>query len=246
MRRADRPTSPTTTACCTSTSSTPSPTCPRPTSRSCPGGFVTRKLAAPGDPHRRVDPQRAPDHDLHDVGVHRRAAARRGRHARRPRRHHPLDRLRPAGAPSGRRPTEQRVVEPGKVITGAGVSAGIDLALTLVGLIHGPTRSPRPSSWGSSTTPSRPTTPVRPRRLRPRSCELVVVGHVGQRGRRPGVSSAELVVDVEVGAAPVCATTSRPIIPLRRMVGPAVGVDQARMARLTGQRHPDARRRPGR
>jgi transcriptional regulator GlxA family with amidase domain len=34
-------------------------------------------------------------------------------------------------------PTEQRVVQSGKVITGAGVSAGIDLALTIVGLTHG-------------------------------------------------------------------------------------------------------------
>jgi transcriptional regulator GlxA family with amidase domain len=35
-------------------------------------------------------------------------------------------------------PTEQRVVVDGKVITAAGVSAGIDLALTLVGMVHGP------------------------------------------------------------------------------------------------------------
>ena len=38
----------------------------------------------------------------------------------------------------GARPTEQRVVEAGKVLTGAGVSAGIDLALALVGRIDGP------------------------------------------------------------------------------------------------------------
>jgi transcriptional regulator GlxA family with amidase domain len=38
----------------------------------------------------------------------------------------------------GARPTEQRVVEAGKVVTAAGVSAGIDLALTLVGRIDGP------------------------------------------------------------------------------------------------------------
>jgi transcriptional regulator GlxA family with amidase domain len=38
------------------------------------------------------------------------------------------DRLRALGA----RPTEERVVERGKVITGAGVSAGIDMGLTLV------------------------------------------------------------------------------------------------------------------
>jgi len=38
----------------------------------------------------------------------------------------------------GATPTEQRVVQRGKVVTGAGVSAGIDLALTLVGEIWGP------------------------------------------------------------------------------------------------------------
>ena len=35
-------------------------------------------------------------------------------------------------------PTDQRVVVDGKVRTGAGVSAGIDLALTIVGDLHGP------------------------------------------------------------------------------------------------------------
>lgn len=38
----------------------------------------------------------------------------------------------------GARYTEQRVVEHGKVITAAGVSAGIDMALILLGRIHGP------------------------------------------------------------------------------------------------------------
>lgn len=38
----------------------------------------------------------------------------------------------------GARPTEQRVVRQGKVWTAAGVSAGIDLALTLVADMHGP------------------------------------------------------------------------------------------------------------
>jgi transcriptional regulator GlxA family with amidase domain len=37
----------------------------------------------------------------------------------------------------GATPTEQRVVREGKVWTAAGVSAGIDLALTLVGEMHG-------------------------------------------------------------------------------------------------------------
>jgi transcriptional regulator GlxA family with amidase domain len=37
----------------------------------------------------------------------------------------------------GAQPTEQRVVIEGKVATAAGVSAGIDLALTLVDRLHG-------------------------------------------------------------------------------------------------------------
>jgi transcriptional regulator GlxA family with amidase domain len=38
----------------------------------------------------------------------------------------------------GAQPTEQRVVTAGKIMTGAGVSAGIDLALTLAAKIAGP------------------------------------------------------------------------------------------------------------
>ena len=38
----------------------------------------------------------------------------------------------------GARPTEQRVVFQGKIVTAAGVSAGIDLALALVGELAGP------------------------------------------------------------------------------------------------------------
>ncbi len=38
----------------------------------------------------------------------------------------------------GARYTEQRVVERGKVMTAAGVSSGIDMALTLMGRMHGP------------------------------------------------------------------------------------------------------------
>jgi putative intracellular protease/amidase len=38
----------------------------------------------------------------------------------------------------GARPTDQRVVEQGKVITAAGVSSGIDMALTLVAKMIGP------------------------------------------------------------------------------------------------------------
>jgi transcriptional regulator GlxA family with amidase domain len=43
------------------------------------------------------------------------------------------DRLRSLGA----RPTEERVVERGKIITAAGVSSGIDMGLTLVARIYG-------------------------------------------------------------------------------------------------------------
>lgn len=40
--------------------------------------------------------------------------------------------------PYGVTPVPERVVREGKVITAAGVSAGIDMALTLVDLLHGP------------------------------------------------------------------------------------------------------------
>jgi putative intracellular protease/amidase len=42
-------------------------------------------------------------------------------------------------ASTGARPTARRVVEQGKVITGAGVSAGIDMALTLAARVAGDT-----------------------------------------------------------------------------------------------------------
>jgi transcriptional regulator GlxA family with amidase domain len=45
---------------------------------------------------------------------------------------------RPLLADLGARPVERRVVEQGKVITSAGVSAGIDMALTLAARIAGP------------------------------------------------------------------------------------------------------------
>ena len=80
-----------------------------------------------------------------DVGVHRLAApGRRGR-ARRPRGHDALARH---GRPRalGARPTGQRVVEQGKVITAAGVSSGIDMGLVLAAKIAGP-RWRRRSSW---------------------------------------------------------------------------------------------------
>jgi transcriptional regulator GlxA family with amidase domain len=45
---------------------------------------------------------------------------------------------RPILADLGARAVEQRVVEQGKIITAAGVSAGIDMALTLAERIAGP------------------------------------------------------------------------------------------------------------
>ena len=45
---------------------------------------------------------------------------------------------RPILADLGARPVEQRVVEQGKIITAAGVSAGIDMALTLASRLAGP------------------------------------------------------------------------------------------------------------
>ncbi|MEZ5265402.1 MAG: hypothetical protein R2755_27310 [Acidimicrobiales bacterium] len=68
---------------------------------------------------------------MDDVGAHRRSAAGRSRCAGRPRRHHhwiAYDQLAALGA----HPTSERTVIRGKVATAAGVSAGIDLALTLV------------------------------------------------------------------------------------------------------------------
>ena len=63
----------------------------------------------------------------------------------------------------GAEPVAERFVIDGKVVTAAGVSAGIDMALALVA--EATTRmSPRRSSSGSSTTPSRRSTPARPRR----------------------------------------------------------------------------------
>lgn len=57
-------------------------------------------------------------------------------------------------------PTGERVVEQGRVITAAGVSSGIDMALVLVGRIAA-TRSRRRFSSRSSTTRSRRSTPGR-------------------------------------------------------------------------------------
>jgi transcriptional regulator GlxA family with amidase domain len=67
--------------------------------------------------------------------------------------------------------TEQRVVERGKVITAAGVSSGIDMALTLLGRMYGPQLA-EGVQLASNTTPSPPSTPVQRRKLQQRSWSL--------------------------------------------------------------------------
>ena len=71
-----------------------------------------------------------------DLGLHRLAAARRGRHARRPRGHDALARPREL-AQLGAMPDRAARGEQGKVVTAAGVSSGIDMALTLAAKIAG-------------------------------------------------------------------------------------------------------------
>jgi transcriptional regulator GlxA family with amidase domain len=102
-----------------------------------PGGLITRKLARDADPI--VDwIRRAHETTLHTTSVCTgalllgAAGLLEGRVATT----HwcSYDAL----ASYGATPTEQRVVRDGKILTAAGVSAGIDLALTLVGELAGP------------------------------------------------------------------------------------------------------------
>ena len=102
-----------------------------------PGGLTTRRLAAPGEPivewiraaHVTTTYTTSVCTGALLLGA---AGLLKGRRATT----HWLayDHLRAHGA----EPTEQRVVTDGKVVTAAGVSAGIDLALTLVGRLQGP------------------------------------------------------------------------------------------------------------
>ena len=64
--------------------------------------------------------------------------------------------------------SDARVVRAGKVLTSAGATAGIDLALTLLGLSHGPAVA-QTVQLTSSTTPDSPTTPALRRRRPPTS-----------------------------------------------------------------------------
>ena len=105
------------------------------------------------------------------------------------RRHHPLDGARPPRRAGRQRRSRDRVVERGKVITAAGVSSGIDMALRLTELIAGP--------GGGSGDPAgdrvRPAAPVRRRiagegaaRDRGRSCGAVMDDMEARGALRPG------------------------------------------------------------
>ncbi|CAN5414980.1 DJ-1/PfpI family protein [soil metagenome] len=72
----------------------------------------------------------------------------------------------------GARPTEQRVVQQGKVWTAAGVSAGIDLALTLVAEIFGPEMS-QAVQLGIEYDPQPPFDSGSPTKADPEILELV-------------------------------------------------------------------------
>ena len=72
----------------------------------------------------------------------------------------------------GARPTEQRVVRQGKVWTAAGVSAGIDLALALVGEVWGPEVA-QASQLGIEYDPQPPYDSGAPSKAAPEVLELV-------------------------------------------------------------------------
>ena len=76
------------------------------------------------------------DLDLDDLRLHRLAGARRGRDPRRQAGDDSLGHLERLGEP-GAEPVGERVVEDGKLVTAAGVSAGIDMALSLAARIAG-------------------------------------------------------------------------------------------------------------
>jgi putative intracellular protease/amidase len=102
-----------------------------------PGGFITRKIAVEGEPV--VEWVRAAhEHTRWTTSVCTGAlilgAAGLLKGEKATTHWMAYDDLRSFGA----EPTEQRVVFAGKIVTGAGVSAGIDLALTLAAEIAGP------------------------------------------------------------------------------------------------------------
>ena len=129
-----------------------------------PGGLITRKMARDGDPSStgsgRCTPPRTWTTSVCTGAILLAAAG-------------VLDGLDATThwmaydqlAALGASPTAERVVVRGKVVTAAGVSAGIDMALTLADRDRRGRSRRRPSSSASSTTPSRRSTPV-PRRQR--------------------------------------------------------------------------------
>ena len=91
----------------------------------------------PRRPRARLGPPGARDDDVHDVGVHRLARARRRRPARRADGDDALGGDATCSTGSARSPPARRVVEhlERRIITAAGVSSGIDMALRLVELL---------------------------------------------------------------------------------------------------------------
>ena len=155
------------------------------------GGIITRRLAAERAPDRRLDRGGPPAHHVDDVGVHRLAAARRGRACStgEPATTHwcAYDQLAGYGATA----TEQRVVRTGKVVTGAGVSAGIDMALTLVGLMDGADLA-EAIQLGIEYDPQPPYDAGAPSKARPEIKGLVeVVVKAGRSAHSEGMALAD-------------------------------------------------------
>ena len=110
-------------------------TCPGPTSSWCPGGSGTRRCSTTSGWSSWIRAAHETSTWTTSVCTGSLLLGAAGR-ARRPGGHHPLARHGHAAA-LGRHAVERRVVEQGKVITAAGVSSGIDMALTLVAQIAG-------------------------------------------------------------------------------------------------------------
>ena len=103
---------------------------PTSTSSSSPAARATGRCST--TTRSRLGPRASTRQRVDDLGLHRLAGARRGRHPRRARGHHPLGLPRPARRvrrDAGRR---ARGRARARSITAAGVSSGIDMALTLV------------------------------------------------------------------------------------------------------------------